>query len=76
MPKKQIVYMHKGSGNIKICRTELQGQLLGKDWAKVEFTKNSKGEPVTRFKFDQFTIDISPAGEREVTPHDGNRNPE
>lgn len=65
--------MHKDTGNIKICRTELEGQLLGKDWSKIQFIKNEKGQPVTRFTFDHFTIDIQPNGEREVTQH-GNGN--
>lgn len=69
--KQQIVFMHKESGNIKICRTVLEGQLLGDEWTQIQFTKNQAGERVMRFRFDQFTIDILPNGEREVVD-DGN----
>lgn len=72
MPKKKIIFMHKETGDIKFVRTKLEGQLLGKDWSQIEFTTNSKGERVMRFKFDHFTIDVQPNGEREVTRQDGN----
>jgi hypothetical protein len=71
MSKKQIVFMHKTSGEIKICRTVLEGQLLGDEWTQIQFTKNDKGERVMRFKFDKFTVDILPNGTREVVS-DGN----
>lgn len=69
--------MHKATGNIKICRTKLEGQLLGKDWSQIQFTKNEKGERVMRFTVDDehgntATIDVQPNGEREVVS-DGNR---
>lgn len=69
--KPQIVFMHKATGNIKICRTELEGALLGKEWSRVQFTKNEKGERVMRFTVDDkhgntVTMDVQPNGEREV----------
>ena len=69
--KKQIVYMHKTTGDLKICRTELEGQMLGKEWVKIQWTKNAKGEPVMRVNFGAFTMDISENGERTVTNGDG-----
>lgn len=66
MAKKQIIYMHKTSGDIKFVRTDLEGQLLGKDWTKIQFTKNAKGENVMRVNFGKFTMDILPNGTREV----------
>lgn len=72
MAKKQIVYMHKTSGDIKICRTELEGQLLGKEWAKIQFVKNDKGQAVMRVNFGAFTMDVSETGERTVSNGDKN----
>lgn len=66
MTTPQIVFMNKATGNIKICRTELEGELLGKEWTRIEFMKNANGDRVMRFKFDQFTIDVLPNGEQEV----------
>jgi hypothetical protein len=71
MAKKQIIYMHKVSGDIKICRTDLEGQLLGDDWTKILFIKNQDGVNVMRVKFGTFTMDILPNGTREVID-DGN----
>ena len=69
--KPQIVFMHKPTGNIKICRTVLEGALLGKEWSQIQFTKNDKGELVMRFTVDDehgntATIDVQPNGKREV----------
>lgn len=63
--------MHKKTGNIKICRTVLEGALLGKEWSQIQFVKNSKGERVMRFTVDDdkghaLTIDVQPNGVREV----------
>lgn len=74
--KPQIVFMHQPTGNIKICRTVLEGQLLGKEWSQIQFTKNQAGERVMRFTVDdehgnRATIDVLPNGEREVVD-DGN----
>lgn len=71
MAKPQIVFMHQKTGNIKICRTVLEGQLLGKEWSQVKFVKNDKGERVMRFTVDDerggtLTIDVQPNGVREV----------
>lgn len=71
MAKKQIIFMHKETGDIKICRTKLEGQMLGKDWTQIQFTKNQKGENVMRVNFGNFTMDILPNGVREVID-DGN----
>lgn len=76
MAKKQIVFMNKITGNIKVCRTKLEGQILGKDWVQIEFVKNDKGEPVMRVNFGPFIVDILENGEREVTPNGGNGNTE
>lgn len=73
MTKPKIIYMHKTSGDIKICRTDKEGQALGADWTKIQFVKNDKGERVMRFKFDGLTIDVQPNGTREVVD-DGNGN--
>lgn len=72
MAKKQIVFMHKATGNIRICRTLLEGQLLGSEWSQVQFVKNQEGENVMRFTVDDehgntATIDVQPNGTREVT---------
>lgn len=75
MAKKTQIYMHKPTGNI-MTATKSQAKKLGDEWLPIEFTKNEQGEPVMRFKFDQFTVDVSPTGEREVTPTDGNRDSE
>lgn len=69
--KPQIVFMHKATGNIKICRTVLEGQLLGSEWSQIQFVKNDKGERVMRFTVDdehgnKLTIDVQPNGVREV----------
>lgn len=63
--------MHKATGNIKICRTVLEGALLGKEWSQIQFIKNEKGERVMRFTVDDerggvLTIDVQPNGVREV----------
>lgn len=78
MPKKQIVFMHKPTGNIKIVRTVLEGQLLGKEWSQIQFVANEKGERVMRFTVDDehghtLTIDVQPNGTREVVSN-GNPN--
>lgn len=66
MKKPKIVFMHKETGDIKICRTELEGQLLGKEWTRIQFTKNEKGERVMRVNFGSFTMDVLPNGVQEV----------
>lgn len=69
--KPQIVFMHKPTGNIRVCRTVLEGALLGDEWSQIQFTKNEKGERIMRFTVDdkhgnKLTIDVQPNGEREV----------
>lgn len=59
MAKKQIVFMNKHNGDIKIVRTKLEGQLLGKDWTQIQWVKNSEGKPVMRVDFGDFVTDIS-----------------
>lgn len=73
MPKKKIIFMHKETGDIKFCRTKLEGQLLGKQWSQMQFVKNEKGEDVMRVNFGTFTMDVSPNGTREVVTN-GNGN--
>lgn len=67
--------MHKDTGDVKFVRTDLEGKLLGKDWAKLHFIKREDGEQVMRVNFDHFTIDVLASGEKEVTETNGNPSP-
>lgn len=69
MPKTKPIYMHKETGNIKFVNSHREGAQLGSEWSQIEFTKNEKGEEIMRFRFDEFTVDIQPNGEREVVSH-------
>lgn len=73
--RKPDLYFHQPTGSI--CHaTKSQAKKLSKEWHKVQFVKNEKGESVMRFSFIDpkgatATVDVKHTGIKEVSP-DGN----
>lgn len=50
MTKKKDLYFHQPTGQIMEA-TKAEAKKLNKDWHKMQFVKNEKGQDVMRFTF-------------------------